>query len=65
MADFEEGFKHPDAHRAWQYINIILTNSQLFVPIMDRVRVRGILTNRLHRPAIVFEGSIAWHRGNL
>ena len=29
---------HPDAQRAWQYINIILTNSQLFVPVMDLVR---------------------------
>ena len=30
--------QHPDTHRAWQYINIILTDSQIFVPIMDLVR---------------------------
>ena len=32
------GDVHPDAARGWQYINIILTNSQVFVPIMDLVR---------------------------
>jgi len=30
--------QHPDTYRAWQYINIILTDSQIFVPIMDLVR---------------------------
>ena len=35
--------QHPDTQRAWQYVNIILTDSQIFVPIMDLVRSPGAL----------------------
>lgn len=29
---------------AWLYVNIILTNSQIFVPVMDKVRWDDVLT---------------------
>ena len=38
--------QHPDTYRAWQYINIILTDSQIFVPIMDLVRHERFLQIR-------------------